>query len=454
MWSRVLSSQDLYLHISVGNWILQHHMVPDHGIFSSSRPDAPWLAHEWLASLAIAALYDAFSWNGLLVATAAMLALAVGIVAFEVSRATSAPIALVCGLLVWGLCLGHTLARPHVATFPLFAFWIATHVRARRQNRTPPVGVAALMVVWANIHGSFIIGPVFTCMFAAEEVVEASSLRQATAALLRWSGFLAATIAFALVTPFGLDGVVFPFTLLAKSTALAGITEWQPSSAANNLPLIVWMILLLFVLLVRGTTVRVSRAAMFILLLYMAFAHQRFTELLALATPLLLLDDFADAYPEKSDLPVTAYDPFEMRFVVPTICLALFVAPVVSLTVISRYQRHGSDKFTPEKAIDWVAKHRLEGSLMNAYNFAGYLIFRGYAPFIDGRVELYGNEFVTEYFTLDQFPALLDRYHISWTIFEPLNPRNVMLDQMPGWARAYADGDAVIHVRQQSSRAE
>jgi hypothetical protein len=356
--------------------------------------------------------------------------------------------------LVWGLCLGHTLARPHVATFPLFAFWIAAHVRARQQNRTPPIGMAALMVVWANIHGSFIIAPVFSCMFAAEEMVEANSLDQATAALLRWSGFIVATFAFALVTPFGLDGVLFPFTLVAKSTALAGITEWQPSSTANNLPLVVWLVLLLFVVLTRGIRVRVSRAAMFILLLYMAFAHQRFTELLALASPLLLLDDVADAYPEKLDVPAAAYDPFKIRFLVPAIWLALFIAPIASLAVVSHYLRHDSDKFTPAKAVDWVAQHRLEGPAMNAYNFAGYLIFRGYAPFIDGRVELYGNEFVTEYFALDRFPALLDRYHVGWTIFEPLNPRNVMLDQMPGWTRAYADGDAVIHIRQQSTRTE
>src|ERR1700744_5175304 len=67
MWSRVLTSQGLYLHISVGHWILQHHAVPDHGIFSGSRPDAPWLAHEWLASLAIAGLFETVSWNWLLV---------------------------------------------------------------------------------------------------------------------------------------------------------------------------------------------------------------------------------------------------------------------------------------------------------------------------------------------------------------------------------------------------
>jgi len=40
----VLASQDLYLHIAVGRWILANHSIPDHGIFSASMPDAPWVA--------------------------------------------------------------------------------------------------------------------------------------------------------------------------------------------------------------------------------------------------------------------------------------------------------------------------------------------------------------------------------------------------------------------------
>jgi len=53
MKAQVLASQDLYLHISIGRWILANHSIPDHGIFSASMPDAPWVAHEWLASVGL-----------------------------------------------------------------------------------------------------------------------------------------------------------------------------------------------------------------------------------------------------------------------------------------------------------------------------------------------------------------------------------------------------------------
>ena len=70
-------------------------------------------------------------------------------------------------------------------------------------------------------------------------------------------------------------------------------------------------------------------------------------------------------------------------------------------------------------AVKWAETQGLRGPVMNAYNFGGYLIFQGVAPFIDGRVELYGQNFITRYFALDQFPALLDEYNITWTILEP-----------------------------------
>ena len=41
----MLADPDTYWHIAVGHWIIQHGTVPDHGIFSSTMPDAPWVAH-------------------------------------------------------------------------------------------------------------------------------------------------------------------------------------------------------------------------------------------------------------------------------------------------------------------------------------------------------------------------------------------------------------------------
>ncbi len=84
---------------------------------------------------------------------------------------------------------------------------------------------------------------------------------------------------------------------------------------------------------------------------------------------------------------------------------------------------------------------------MNAFNFGGYLIFRGLAPFIDARVELYGQDFVLRDFAPNQLPALLDRYRIAWTIFYPRDEQTAILDRLPGWRRAYEDDRAVIHVR-------
>ena len=43
--------------------------------------------------------------------------------------------------------------------------------------------------------------------------------------------------------------------------------------------------------------------------------------------------------------------------------------------------------------------------------------------------------------------GLLDRYHIAWTLLQAQSPAVAALDRLPGWRRAYADGEAVIHVR-------
>ena len=77
MRSQILETQDLYYHIAVGRWTFAHLAIPDRGLFSGSLPDAPWLAHEWLASLVSAVLYDQAGWNGLVAAAALALAGAV-----------------------------------------------------------------------------------------------------------------------------------------------------------------------------------------------------------------------------------------------------------------------------------------------------------------------------------------------------------------------------------------
>lgn len=445
--AQVLASQDLYLHISVGRWILDTGHIPDHGIFSGSMPDAPWVAHEWLASVGFAYLYVHWGWGGVLAATSLMLALAIGILALDVSRTLGPLGAIALAVLGWGLCINHLVARPHVAALPLIVIWLAAHVRARRQDRAPPLILALIMTLWANLHGSFMFGLAFTLLFAAEAMFEAGSPRQVRAAMSRWGVFLGASVLAAAITPQGLDELLFPLHLMSLGPALGTVNEWQPSTVINNAPVYVWLFLLLFTTLLLGIRLPICRLAMFMLLLYMALAHRRHTELLGLATPLLLQHVIAEKLSATPAF-VTRWGTLSRPAIQSAVAgIALSVA-LLSAWVLCRNVTRGPDKFTPAAALTAVEARGIKGPVLNAQNFGGYMIFRGYKPFIDGRVDMYGNEFMLKYTAVDQLPGLLEQYHIEWTIFEPFNPHTILMDHLAGWSRIYKDGTAVVYLRQ------
>ena len=80
-------------------------------------------------------------------------------------------------------------------------------------------------------------------------------------------------------------------------------------------------------------------------------------------------------------------------------------------------------------------------------------------PFIDARVELYGDGMLSLYDKLrsgdrEAVEDALKRYGIALTIFAPDNRIVAALDREPGWRRLYADATAVIHVRDGAPEAE
>lgn len=303
------------------------------------------------------------------------------------------------------------------------------------------------MIVWVNLHGGFLIGPAFTLLFAAEAVYSANSFQTARVVGFRWGAFLGASLLAALISPHGVAGLLFPIQLIRMTSALAPIGEWQPSSLANNGPLIIWLLLFLFVVMFFQLRVGITRILMLLILIYLAFAHLRHTELMALAVPLLLQDALTENPFKRCWVKMFGWAERIWPVAVPVAMIFSVTLAVSCLAAASRSRSHDADKFTPEAAVNWSQSRQLCGQVLNSYNFGGYLIFRGIAPFIDGRLELYGEAFVDRYFTLENLPSLLDEYHITWTIFEPSNPRNILLDQMPGWHRVYADDQAQIHVR-------
>ena len=73
--------------------------------------------------------------------------------------------------------------------------------------------------------------------------------------------------------------------------------------------------------------------------------------------------------------------------------------------------------------------------------------------FIDGRAELYGEAFEMAYYRamqlkdVNQFLDILKKWDIEAVLLTPGTPAVGLLDHIGGWRRAYADKNAVLHVR-------
>ena len=345
--------------------------------------------------------------------------------------------------LIFG-CIGPSLlARPHLLALPVLLLWTIELLTARGENRAPRLAMALLMVVWANLHSSYIIGLGLAGAFGLEALVEA---KQDRAKVVRdWGLFGLASLAAALITPNGVTGLIYPFQVMGMSS-LPGIVEWRATDFAALSPFEVALLVTIFVCLWRGVRVPVVRLMVLLGLLYLALEHTRHQLILAMVAPLILAQPLAVALGQTQTQTQTLP---RARWGLPALFAGAAVLIGLRLMIpVARVDAINS----PVSAIAHLPPDLARQPVLNSYGFGGLLIYKGIRPFIDGRSDMYGDAYTRAYFAaksaspsdLNQF---LNRYNIAWTLFAPNDPIVAVLDQEPGWKRIYSDGYAVIHRR-------
>ena len=455
--SAVLRDPDTLWHIAIGHWIIVHATVPDRGIFSATMANAPWIDQEWFAEILMAWGYDHFGFAALAVGTALSEAAAIAIL-LRVLLGILTPLhAMFASVLAGALWFPHLLARPYILTIPILVMWVAALVRARSEDRAPSLWWGLLIVLWANLHGSFMFGIGLAALFAAEAVLIAPGWHGRVRAARDWGCFGVLALGAALITPYGLHGLLFPFHMI-NMTVLAYIGEWQGVnfSQTSAMPFGLWLLTILFASLSLGWRLPPTRIGMLLLLVAMALKHARYMELLGAVSSLLLAPSLRlqlerhGAVTKVDRLMAALARPGDWRAIV----IGTIVVVVSTVTLRDGNPQPRSALF-PAAAVAEVNSKHLKGPVFNSYQFGGYLIFSGIDPFVDGRAELYGDAFVKRYIdavqlTNDQLTELLNDYGIIWTIFVPTTPAVTLMDHLPGWQRLYTDSAAVVHVRRSS----
>jgi hypothetical protein len=445
-------------HIAVGRWFIAQGHVPQTDILSHSLPGAPWVAYEWLSEVLMAASYDLLGWPGVVMLAGAAGAAALALLARALLAVLEPAHALLATVLAWSLLLPHWLARPHLLALPVLVLWTIVLVRARSDDAAPPLAAAALMALWANLHGSFVIGLGLGGMLAAEAVLTAPGWPERRRAFIGWALFLGLATLATLATPNLLATWWLPFHLLGQNLALSLLVEWRSPDFQQLQPLELWLLALLFLGLARGVRLPLPRLLMLLLFVHLALKHQRHGDLLAVAGPLLIAPALGPQL--RSAAGSAAHNAARLDRAMAALAAparrgAVLLAAIVALAAAALTARHPPqppERVLPEAAVQAAQRARAaRGPVFNDYGFGGYLAFVGIPVFIDGRVDMYGDAFVARAVAALQggaaLPAVLDDYRIAWTLLPPDSPAVALLDQLPGWRRLYADAIAVVHVR-------
>lgn len=428
---RIFNDGDTAWHLAAGRWIAANGRVPHNDPFSFTHRGQPWTAHEWLAELVMSGTLAAAGWAGL----AFLCALAVGCTMWICAKALPLPArySLLMQFGLFGTLAQFSLARPHVLAWPLLAAWAYLLAGARDAKKAPPALAGLIMLPWANLHASYILGLGLVGLLAVEALLESRDLRGTAT---RWAPFGVVAVLAACATPHGIQGFLYPFQV-SNMAALSMIMEWRGAALPTDFAFFIFAAIVWLFAIRRWRALGVMRWILLVALTYLAIKHARHQALFGILTYITVLPRVME-WRQKA--------PSWLPMVVGILGLVLVVRLAVPLA-------RESGPSWPSAALAQVPPEVRARPVFNSYIFGGPLIFHGISPVIDGRADMYGDAHMLWFQRVEQgdlpaFRQAVERHGIGWTILLPQAPLAKQLDREPGWKRVFADRSAVVHVLQ------
>ncbi|HVF25031.1 MAG TPA: hypothetical protein VNA23_04035 [Anaerolineales bacterium] len=451
---------DMWWHLAAGKEMVNQGKILTTDIFSYTHIGQNWTNAFWLSDIILFLVYELGGYFGItmLVAIVAVLTM---MVIYRHTSNNPFPLPLLIILLASVAIAPVWTARPQIFSFLLLAILDYGLNDNDQYILRRPWLLVLLFVLWANMHGgfiwgflllfAFIIGNGFDNLLKRDNSVSVQQLGH----LSVWTLIAALAIA---INPNGFALWKLPFYTVGVS--IQSITEWSsPDFHRLDLHPILWLLFLIISAL--GTSrkpLRWSGILKVIGFAYMAFISQRSIGPFVLVAAPVAIESFTALwlewrplsnqmqmlYQSKTFVPVPT--PIAIILNLTILGLFAFVIAAQAYSVSRQQQVHGG---LPMKAVEWISANQPQGRMFNAYNWGGYLQWElpQYPVFIDGRADLYGEETITDWWSVvnatDEGVALLDSWQVNFVILEPGWPILEELSRI-GWQVLYKDQEATI----------
>lgn len=479
---RAPADSDTWWHLQAGRVTVEQGQMLQTDLFSHTRYGSRWVNHSWLSQVLLYVLFDHFSYAGLglwmgVVVTVAFVFVYLQMEGSVFARAFIIVLAAATSGVIWS-------ARPQLLSFLLTA--VVTYVlylfKWRRINRLwllPP-----LFVLWVNLHAgyalgfmvlaAFVAGELFNHVYRAWERAPEREPKPSDDPILAWRD-IAWVVGAALVSALVL--VINPNTTRMWTYYLETvridvlqdfIQEWRsPDFHPLHTQPFIWLLLGTMAVMglskrrVDGTDLALVGGFAYAALL----AGRNMGPFALVAAPALsrhLTAMVSSSRTPSQDLagvatggrrcPTTAQAAINWSLLV---LVAALGAAKVQRPLRTGFNEALQRDQLPADAMAWIEDKQPAGQMFNHYNWGGYLIWRlwpEYRVFVDGRTDLYGNEFLREYLAVQTaqpgFDETLDTYDVDWLIMPSGGAFSRVLACDGDWVKAYRDDVAAIWLRE------
>ncbi len=447
------------------------HAIPRVDSFSSSIASKPWFAWEWLYDVVVGKLEAAFGLNGVVWFTAVTIAAVLAwLFRWLIARGANFFAAFFLVLLATAASMIHWLARPHVVSwlFTLGWFWILDSAERDEANRRRLWLLPLVMLVWANVHGGFLIGLVLLGIFFVSAIPPAfagphsrlDGVLRGVAARRRARELVSVgVLSFlaSLINPYGWELYRHIYSYLSNRFLMNHIDEFQSPNFHGVAQKCFLALLLIAVAVVwrRGRDLRLSEGLTILFAMYAGLYATRNIPVAAILLvmvigPHLPMPRFVGEFSRRMtavELGLRGHG-WALAALIVTLLIAVNGGRVGSAVWMDA---HFDAKRMPVAAVDFVASHGLQGPALSPDYWGGYLIYRlypGTKVVVDDRHDFYGEEFFRSYLKMVHGERAWDGFLKEHPARNLVLPSDAVLTNLLAgdtrWKEVYRDEAAVV----------
>ncbi|WLD14137.1 hypothetical protein [Planctellipticum variicoloris] len=481
---------DIWGHIAYGEWMLSHRALPAEDPFVTLAGGVPITCTAWLGQIVYAVAGELGGVEGYPFLFA-LLSLITYLVVARTSFLQTGGFGLGVGLSIFAWLLNfsrHRVIRPEA--FGLLAcavlLWLLVRDRPWRAIRgagesgprfglTTWIGMPVVFALWANLHGSFIVGLlILGCGLAGRALEVAWISRGSLRAILSdrelrsWLWLTELSFAATLLNPYGMD-LVLNTIIFPSNPNLNDVVEWFRPDIMSVEGLLLAGSLVCWMVLLRHSRVPVTPAqvlliggfALLVLLRVRMIAWYSMIFVYVAAPHVADVSARCRAWLHSLDLPHADLGWAGPSFRYTAISLLLvwlaFVFSPASTPLFGgkpRTDRHRYSHETPLALTKFLNEHPPVGQIMNPQWWGDWLAFKGPRDLqvfmTTNAVHVAPRRVWLDYLALargdEGFQRRLDRYRINTIIVhkELQAPAARLARGLTGWKVAYEDDLALV----------